>query len=53
MASLRPDLEALVTGLSGEDLPGDHWPVYGSLIDSTMSIVGVVDDVATSRYVRD
>lgn len=53
VASLRPDLEALVTDLSGEGLPGDHWPAYGSLIDSTLSIVDVVDDVASSRHVRD
>lgn len=52
VANLRSDLEALIAALSGEHLPRDHWPVYGSLIDSTMNIIDVVDDVASSRQVR-
>lgn len=52
VASLRPDLEHLVRDLSHSELHGEHWPVYGSLIDSTLNVVDVVDDVATAREVR-
>lgn len=52
VVSVRPELESLVGELSGDYLPGDHWPVYGSLIQSTLSIVDVVDDVASSRHAR-
>lgn len=48
VASLRPDLEGLVRVLSH----GQRWPVYGSLIDSTLNIVDVVDAVASARAVR-
>lgn len=48
VASLRPDLEGLVRDLSH----GQRWPVYGSLIDSTLNIVDVVDAVASARAVR-
>ncbi len=52
VASLRPDLKGLVRDLSHGQLPGERWPVYGSLIDSTLNIVDVVDDVASARDVR-
>lgn len=52
VASLRPDLKGLVRDLSHGELAGEHWPVYGSLIDSTLNIIDVVDDVASSREVR-
>lgn len=51
VASLRPDVERLVRDLSHSELASEHWPVYGSLIDSTLNI-DVVDDVASAREVR-
>lgn len=52
VTSLRPDLGGLVRDLSHGQLPGERWPVYGSLIDSTLNIVDVVDAVASAREVR-
>lgn len=52
VASLRPDLKSLITDLSGDGLASDQWPVYGSLIDSTINIVDVLDDVMNSYLIR-
>lgn len=52
VASLRPDVEGLVRNLSHGELASEHWPAYGSLIDSTLNIIDVVDDVASARAVR-
>lgn len=49
---LRTDLKDLSSSLSTEDLSGLMWPLYGALIANLLSIVEVVDDVATSNRVR-
>ncbi|KRE36913.1 hypothetical protein ASG73_11345 [Janibacter sp. Soil728] len=49
--SQRPELESLVAELSSTDLSQDHWLAYGSLIDSTIHISDVVDDITASRRV--
>jgi uncharacterized membrane protein YgaE (UPF0421/DUF939 family) len=46
---LRPEIDRLTQDLSGEDLPGRHWPVYGALITSLLNIAAIVDDVASHR----
>jgi uncharacterized membrane protein YgaE (UPF0421/DUF939 family) len=46
---LRPELDELTRDLSHEDLPGRHWPVYGSLITALIHITTIVDDVASHR----
>lgn len=52
VCSLRTDLDQLTQHLSGQDLPGLLWPVYGALLVSIGNVIEVVDDVATSRAVR-
>lgn len=56
-AEVEPFHEHL-TSLSAEmsdeqGLPGDFWPIYGSLITSVRHIVVVVDDVASAREARE
>lgn len=46
---LRPELDRLTRDLSHEDLPGQHWPIYGSLLTSLLNITTIVDDVASHR----
>lgn len=43
--SLRPRLQDLTEEMSREDLPQVAWPVYGALINSTRSIVEILDEV--------
>ena len=52
VAPLHGRLDDLTRELSGEDLPGLLWPVYGALISNLLNVVDIVDDVATSRPVR-
>jgi hypothetical protein len=33
--------------MSREDLPEVEWPVYGALINSTRSIINILDEVLT------
>lgn len=42
----------LTRELSGEDLPGLLWPIYGALISNLVNVIDIVDDVATARPVR-
>lgn len=44
--------DELIRDLSGEDLPGLLWPVYGALLSNLVVVIEVVDDVATSSPVR-
>ncbi|MCH8561913.1 aromatic acid exporter family protein [Nesterenkonia sp. YGD6] len=54
VASMHDNLSSLSTEMSeGEGLPGDSWPLYGSLISSVRHIVVVVDDVASARQARE
>lgn len=54
VASLHENLSSLSAEMSqGEGLPGDSWPLYGSLISSVRHIVVVVDDVASARQARE
>jgi len=52
VADLRQEVDALAVELSGEDLPGMLWPLYGALIANLRIVITVVDDVATARPVR-
>ena len=52
VAPLRQDVGDLVADLSDGQLPRISWPVYGALLANTMTIVEVVDDVASARPVR-
>lgn len=52
IASLRRQVNDLARDLSGADLPGLYWPMYGALISSTRIVIEVVDDVASGRPVR-
>lgn len=52
VAELRESVLGLAVSLSGEDLPGLLWTLYGALIANLLSIIDVVDDVATSDSVR-
>ncbi|MGB7425122.1 MAG: aromatic acid exporter family protein [Ornithinimicrobium sp.] len=52
VAELRDQLHTLADDLSGEDLPGMQWPLYGALIANLQMIIDVVDDVATAQPVR-
>lgn len=45
-------LDDLTRELSGTDLPGLLWPVYGALISNLVTVIEIVDDVATARPVR-
>lgn len=49
---LRREVADLADDLSGQDLPGMLWPLYGALIANLRIIVTVVDDVASARPVR-
>jgi Aromatic acid exporter family member 1 len=49
---LHKQADDLTRELSGEDLPGLLWPVYGALISNLINVIDIVDDVATSRPVR-
>ncbi|MBO0595653.1 FUSC family protein [Nesterenkonia sp. E16_7] len=54
VASLHENLSSLSAEMSqGQGLPGDSWPLYGSLISSVRHIVVVVDDVASARQARE
>lgn len=48
VADTRSTLDRLTRDMSGERLPDLHWPVYGSLITALLTIVAIVDDVASS-----
>ena len=50
---LRDQADAIAADLSGEELPGLLWPLYGALISNLRIVIDVVDDVATTRLVRD
>lgn len=50
--SLRPELEDVVSALSRSSLPDDHWLTYGSLLDATLHVSDVVDDITSARQVR-
>ncbi|MGH3423082.1 MAG: FUSC family protein [Nocardioidaceae bacterium] len=50
--SMHERIDDLTRDLSGEDLPGLLWPVYGALISNLLNVVDIVDDVATARPVR-
>lgn len=52
VAPLQERADALTRDLSGEDLPGLLWPVYGALISNLVNVIQVVDDVASARPVR-
>jgi len=52
VAALRRDVNALADELSGQDLPGMLWPLYGALIANLKIVITVVDDVASARPVR-
>ncbi|MGJ9405404.1 aromatic acid exporter family protein [Nesterenkonia aurantiaca] len=54
VAPLHENLSSLSAEMSqGQGLPGDSWPLYGSLISSVRHIVVVVDDVASAREARE
>lgn len=48
LPSLQPRLQVLTEEMSREDLPEVAWPVYGALINSTRSIVDLLDEVLTA-----
>ena len=52
VAELRRKVNALADELSGQDLPGMLWPLYGALIANLKIVITVVDDVASARPVR-
>ncbi|GGL34348.1 FUSC family protein [Phycicoccus endophyticus] len=52
VGALRADLRDLVDELSGEDLAGLMWPLYGALLANLRIVVDVVDDVASASPVR-
>ncbi|MBE1514416.1 FUSC family protein [Nesterenkonia halotolerans] len=53
VAPLHDDLTSLSKQMSQDNaLPGETWPIYGSLISSMRHIVIVVDDVASARQAR-
>lgn len=52
VGSLRERADAITSDLSGEDLPGLLWPLYGGLISNLLVVIDVVDDVASARPVR-
>jgi len=52
VASLRERINAMTEDLSGEDLPGLLWPLYGGLISNLLVVIDVVDDVASARPIR-
>ena len=47
LPSLQPRLHSLTQQMSREDLPEVEWPVYGALINSTRSIINILDEVLT------
>lgn len=49
---LHDRVDDLTRELSGEELPGLLWPIYGALISNLINVIDIVDDVATSRPVR-
>lgn len=52
--SLSDRLNELARDMSGHDnLPNDHWPLYGAMITELRYIVETVDDVASSRDARE
>jgi hypothetical protein len=53
VVAVRDRLDALTRELSVGSLAELSWPVYGALITNLRNIVDVVDDVATTRAVRD
>lgn len=53
VAPLRRDVDELTSEMSTKDLPHMLWPVYGSLLANLRNIITIVDDVASSRPVRD
>ena len=53
VGSLHREVDELTDRLSGGDLPGLLWPLYGALITALVNVIDVVDDVASMRKVRD
>lgn len=53
VAGLHEEVDALTNQLSGDELPGLLWPLYGALITALVNIIDVVDDVASMRAVRE
>lgn len=49
---LHERADDLTQELSGQDLPGLLWPVYGALISNLINVIDVVDDVASAQPVR-
>lgn len=52
VTSLRERVNAITSDLSGEELPGLLWPLYGALISNLLVVIDVVDDVASARPIR-
>ena len=52
VAGLRDDVHALSRELSVGELHELHWPVYGALLTSLLTVVEIVDDVASSEVAR-
>jgi hypothetical protein len=52
VASLQREVTELADELSGQDLPGLLWPLYGALIANLKIVITVVDDVASASPVR-
>lgn len=55
VAPIFDRLQSLARHMSRDDglPPGDHWPIYGSLITSLRHIAVIVDDVASTRRARE
>ncbi|HMM95483.1 FUSC family protein [Phycicoccus sp.] len=52
VGGLREELTDLATDLADAHLPARTWPLYGALLANTLTLVDVVDDVATAPGVR-
>ncbi len=53
VAGLHQEVDDLTHHLSGNELPGLLWPLYGALITALVNIIDVVDDVASMRASRE
>lgn len=53
VSELRERIDALTRDLSIGELAELHWPLYGALVTNLRNIVDVVDDVATTKQVRE
>lgn len=52
VSEMHEQVDRLTRSLSGEDLPGLLWPLYGALISNLLNVIDVVDDVASARPAR-